>query len=93
MQRQQSFIILYFWFSLDLNCLDENSELTPLGKILAKLPVDPRLGKMIITGTIFGVADPLAIIAAQSSNMSEVFALGKPKSGVVQVKFHEVSLI
>ena len=61
----------------ELNCLDEKSELTALGRIVAKLPVDPRLGKMIILGAVFGVADPLAIIAAQASNLSEVFVLGK----------------
>jgi ATP-dependent RNA helicase A len=60
-----------------LNCLDESSELTALGKILAKLPLDPRLGKMLVLGSVFSCADPLAIIAAQSSNLSEVFNLGE----------------
>ncbi|XP_021944591.1 dosage compensation regulator isoform X2 [Folsomia candida] len=60
----------------ELNCLDSNSELTPLGKILAKLPISPTLGKMLILGTMFNCADPLAIISAQSSNLSEVFTLG-----------------
>ena len=55
--------------------MDINNELTPLGRILAKLPLDPRLGKMIVLGTIFSVPDALAIIAAQSSNLSEIFNL------------------
>lgn len=32
---------------LELHCLDDSAELTPLGRILAKLPLDPRLGKMV----------------------------------------------
>ncbi|CAL8111451.1 unnamed protein product [Orchesella dallaii] len=60
----------------ELNCLDDSTELTALGRILAKLPLDPRLGKMVVLGAIFSCADPLAIVAAQSSNLSEVFNLG-----------------
>lgn len=60
----------------ELYCLDDKADLTPLGRILAKLPLDPRLGKMLILGAVFGCADPLAVIAAQSSNLSEVFNLG-----------------
>jgi ATP-dependent RNA helicase A len=41
------------------------------------MPLDPRLGKMIILGTIFGCANAMAIISANASNMSEVFNLGK----------------
>ncbi|XP_068690091.1 ATP-dependent RNA helicase A protein-like [Montipora foliosa] len=37
----------------DMDALDRNMNLTPLGYILAKLPVEPRLGKMIILGCIF----------------------------------------
>ncbi|XP_013401683.1 ATP-dependent RNA helicase A-like [Lingula anatina] len=37
----------------EMGALDRNNELTPLGKILAKLPIEPRLGKMIIYGCIF----------------------------------------
>lgn len=37
----------------ELDALDANDELTPLGRILAKLPIEPRLGKMMIMGCIF----------------------------------------
>ena len=37
----------------EMRALDSNDELTPLGKILAKLPIEPRLGKMIIFGCMF----------------------------------------
>ena len=59
----------------ELKCLDQNKELTALGRILAKLPLDPRLGKMIVLGTVFSMGDALAIIAAQSSNLNEIFSL------------------
>lgn len=34
----------------EMGALDENEALTPLGYILAKLPIEPRLGKMVILG-------------------------------------------
>ncbi|KAG2461822.1 DHX9 helicase, partial [Polypterus senegalus] len=40
----------------ELDALDLNDELTPLGRILAKLPIEPRLGKMMIMGCIFKMA-------------------------------------
>lgn len=37
----------------EMNALDINETLTPLGFILAKIPLEPRLGKMIILGCCF----------------------------------------
>lgn len=37
----------------EINALDKNDELTRLGRILAKLPLEPRLGKMIVLGCNF----------------------------------------
>ncbi|XP_071097710.1 ATP-dependent RNA helicase A-like [Haliotis cracherodii] len=51
----------------DMRALDANDELTPLGKILAKLPIEPRLGKMIIFGCIFYVGDAMCTIAASTT--------------------------
>ncbi|XP_061859938.1 ATP-dependent RNA helicase A isoform X2 [Colius striatus] len=48
----------------DLDALDSNDELTPLGRILAKLPIEPRLGKMMIMGCIFYVGDAICTISA-----------------------------
>ncbi|XP_036319042.1 dosage compensation regulator isoform X2 [Rhagoletis pomonella] len=59
----------------DMRCLDDNDELTPLGRILARLPIEPRLGKMLILGTVFGCGDILASMASYSSTFSEIFAL------------------
>lgn len=48
----------------DLDALDTNDELTPLGRILAKLPIEPRLGKMMIMGCILYVGDAVCTISA-----------------------------
>lgn len=45
-------------------------ELTPLGHHLAALPVDARLGKMILFGAIFKTLDPILCIAASLSYKS-----------------------
>lgn len=59
----------------EMKCLNENDELTPLGKILARLPIEPRLGRMMILGNIFLVGDTLGIMAAYSGTYSEIFSL------------------
>ncbi|KAH8277710.1 hypothetical protein KR018_003980 [Drosophila ironensis] len=59
----------------EMRCLDNNDELTPLGRLLARLPIEPRLGKMMVLGAVFGCADLVASMASYSSTFSEVFAL------------------
>ena len=44
--------------------------LTPLGKHLAKLPVNVRLGKMLLLACIFNCIDPILTIAASLSSQS-----------------------
>ncbi|XP_022094915.1 ATP-dependent RNA helicase A-like isoform X2 [Acanthaster planci] len=56
----------------DMHALDMQEELTPLGKILAKMPMEPKLGKMIILGCCLFVGDAMSIIAA-STVFSEPF--------------------
>ncbi|KAK7867141.1 hypothetical protein R5R35_005856 [Gryllus longicercus] len=60
----------------EMKCLDSNDELTPLGRILAKLPIEPQLGKMMVLGTMFFCGDALATMAANSSTFPEVFTTG-----------------
>ncbi|KAG5520242.1 hypothetical protein PMAC_001320 [Pneumocystis sp. 'macacae'] len=50
-----------------LNALDENENLTPLGSVLATLPVEPSLGKMCLMGAIFKCLDPILILAASTT--------------------------
>ncbi|XP_010006818.1 PREDICTED: putative ATP-dependent RNA helicase DHX57 [Chaetura pelagica] len=48
----------------DLGALSADEELTPLGYHLASLPVDVRIGKLMLFGTIFRCLDPALTIAA-----------------------------
>lgn len=50
-----------------LNALDDNERLTPLGYHLAQLPLDPRTGKMIIWASLFSCIEPIFSIAASLS--------------------------
>jgi HrpA-like RNA helicase len=47
-----------------------SSELTALGYHLATLPVDPRVGKLMIYGSLLGCVDPALTIAASMSSRS-----------------------
>lgn len=59
----------------EMKCLDGQDELTPLGRIMAKLPIEPRLGKMMVLGCLFMVGGPLTTIAANASTFPEIFTL------------------
>lgn len=50
-----------------MNALDEDEQLTPLGYHLAKLPVDPQAGKMLLLAAMFSCLDPIASIASSIS--------------------------
>ncbi len=49
------------------NALDDNEDLTPLGYHLAKMPVDPQTGKMLLLGAMFSCLDPILTVAASLS--------------------------
>ncbi|XP_055087287.1 ATP-dependent RNA helicase TDRD9 [Periophthalmus magnuspinnatus] len=53
---------------------NEDGELTFLGRVLAHLPVDLYLGKMIVLGHVFGCLEECLIIAA-SQSMKSFFAI------------------
>eukprot|EP00250_Pteridium_aquilinum_P016365 c23068_g1_i2 orf=55-3354(+) len=48
----------------DLGAIDQDEDLTALGRTLAKLAVPPRFGKMLIYGALLGCLEPLLTIAA-----------------------------
>ncbi|TVY51139.1 ATP-dependent RNA helicase DHX36 [Lachnellula cervina] len=48
----------------DLEAITDDEKLTPLGRLLASLPVHPELGKLIVLGIIFRCFDSLLIIGA-----------------------------
>ncbi|KAG8162237.1 hypothetical protein KVR01_008002 [Diaporthe batatas] len=49
---------------MSLGAMTDEEELTPLGRVLASLPVHPTLGKMIVLGIIFKCLDPMIILGA-----------------------------
>jgi ATP-dependent RNA helicase DHX57 len=53
-----------------LRALDGDERLTPLGQCLARMPVDARLGKMLLYGAVLGCLDPVLTIAAALSGRS-----------------------
>ncbi|CAZ80083.1 unnamed protein product [Tuber melanosporum] len=55
-----------------LGALTENEGLTPLGRVLATMPVEPALGKMILLAVIFRCLDPIMILGS-SSGVRDIF--------------------
>ncbi|EEF41979.1 ATP-dependent RNA helicase, putative [Ricinus communis] len=47
-----------------IGALDENENLTLLGRHLSMLPVEPKLGKMLILGAIFNCLDPVMTVVS-----------------------------
>ncbi|XP_064611599.1 ATP-dependent DNA/RNA helicase DHX36-like [Liolophura sinensis] len=64
----------------ELNALDHEENLLPLGYHLARMPVDPHVGKMILFGAMFCCLDPVLTVAA-SLGFKDAFTipLGKEK--------------
>jgi ATP-dependent RNA helicase DHX57 len=58
----------------DIGALDADEALTPLGAHLARMPVDCRIGKMLIFGAMFRCVTPVVAIAALMSNKSPFVA-------------------
>ena len=58
----------------EMGGVEEVEELTPLGTLLAALPVDPRIGRMMIFGAIFRCLEPTLIIAASLAFRSPFFS-------------------
>lgn len=50
-----------------IGAIDAQQDLTPLGRHLAHIPVEPSIGKMILMGAIFGCLDPCLTLAAASA--------------------------
>jgi ATP-dependent helicase HrpA len=52
---------------LELNALDGDGALTPIGRTLAQLPVDPRIGRMIVEAQGEGCVREVLVVAAALS--------------------------
>ena len=51
----------------ELGAVDDNNELTAVGNALAKLPLDPRVGRMILEAKTRGALDEVLVIASALS--------------------------
>ncbi|XP_064535091.1 ATP-dependent DNA/RNA helicase DHX36 [Drosophila montana] len=56
-----------------IEALDNNGQLTPLGMHLAKMPIDPQMGKMILISALFRCLDPITSVAAALSYKSPFY--------------------
>lgn len=70
----------------DAGALDPESNLTPLGHHLAALPVDIRIGKLILFGAIFCCLDSALTIAAFLSHKSPFISSFYKSSEVFEKK-------
>jgi len=55
---------------IDVKALTATEDLTPLGRQLARLPLDVFLGKLVLVGSIFQTSDAALTIAAILSSKS-----------------------
>ncbi|HEY1538221.1 MAG TPA: ATP-dependent RNA helicase HrpA [Solirubrobacteraceae bacterium] len=66
-QVRDGIALLHELGALDPRAGDPSKRLTPLGRRLAQLPVDPRLGRMVLEADRLGCADEVVVIAAALS--------------------------
>ncbi|CAI2176979.1 19853_t:CDS:1 [Funneliformis geosporum] len=71
---------------ISLQALDSAENLTPLGKVLAILPMEPGLSKMVLLGAIFQCLDPILTIAACMSSKSPFLSPPQAKERVDEAK-------
>lgn len=74
-----------------MNALDDEEKLTPLGYHLAKLPLDPQTGKMILFGSIFSCVDPIFSVAA-SLSYKDAFVVPVDKEEEVKEMKRELAM-
>ncbi|KAJ3371791.1 DEAH (Asp-Glu-Ala-His) box polypeptide 34 [Kappamyces sp. JEL0680] len=68
---------------VDLGCMAFDEQITPLGTILSTLPLDLKLGKMLVLGSISSLLKPVLVIAAALSVQSPFSRLGDENQMVI----------
>ncbi|KAJ3416313.1 hypothetical protein HDV05_002253 [Chytridiales sp. JEL 0842] len=58
-----------------LGAFDYSENLTPLGRVLADLPVDPWVGKMVLEGAIYGCLDSILTVAGAMEIGRGIYAI------------------
>ncbi|XP_077141619.1 putative ATP-dependent RNA helicase DHX34 [Ranitomeya variabilis] len=69
-QPPMSSIETAIFYLRDQGALDGSEEVTPIGNLLAQLPVDVVIGKMLILGSLFSLVEPMLTVAAALSVQS-----------------------
>ncbi|KAF3847414.1 hypothetical protein F7725_020442 [Dissostichus mawsoni] len=68
--RSSSSIQTAVTYLKEQGALDSRSDLTSIGSLLAQLPVDVVIGKMLVLGSLFNLVDPVLTVAAALSVQS-----------------------
>jgi ATP-dependent RNA helicase DHX29 len=55
---------------IEVKALTPNEEITPMGRLLSKLPMDVHLGKFLLVAAVFRCLDPALTIAATLNSKS-----------------------
>jgi HrpA-like RNA helicase len=71
----------------DLGCIDERENITCLGKVLALLPVDLVLGKMLVLGQVCNIKEPMLVVAAALSVPSPFIRIPETQTEILNVSF------
>lgn len=75
----------------EVGAIEGDEQLTALGHHLAKLPVDVRIGKMMIYGSVFGCLAPILTIAACLSHKSPFVTPKDEKNNAERAKLSLLS--
>lgn len=71
----------------DLQLLDENENLTSLGKVLANFQLEPKLAKVLVNAVVYKCVTPVVDIVTIFSSNTELFSTGLvDKDTVKQIK-------
>ncbi|KAF3926142.1 hypothetical protein ABW21_db0201611 [Orbilia brochopaga] len=73
-----------------LGAFEVDETLTNLGKVLATMPVEPSLGKMILLGVIFKCLDPMIILGAAAGGR-DIFVMPLERKREAQAKKKQFS--
>ena len=69
-----------------LGALSPAEELTPLGRHLTLMPLDPRVGKMLVFGALLRCASPVLTVAAAMGHGRQIFFSPADKRQESQVR-------
>ncbi|XP_068273657.1 probable ATP-dependent RNA helicase DHX34 isoform X1 [Nyctibius grandis] len=70
----------------DQGALDDAEDLTPIGNLLAQLPVDVVVGKMLVLGALFGLTEPTLTVTAALSVQSPFLRPARPNPDCVTAR-------